>query len=163
MFGVMGDRVGHRNMLCGMRSFYAVLAGTVMTLALTGVLTPVQVIVIAAMMGLVRPSDIGMRNALIGETIPGGQLMGAMGIQRTTQDSARIAGSLSGAGLVGLLGMGPAYAVVASLYVISVLLTRKAGSAPAAPHPAEAHTPRASPWRDLRTAPPMCDHATSAR
>ena len=44
--------------------------------------------------------------------------MGAMSIQRTTQDSARIAGALTGAGLVATLGMGPAYAVVASLYAI---------------------------------------------
>ena len=38
-----------------------------------------------------------------------------MGIQRTTQDSARIAGALTGAGLVAALGMGPAYMVVVHL------------------------------------------------
>src|SRR5688500_19899389 len=32
MFGVMGDRIGHRNLLCGMRAIYASLATTLMAL-----------------------------------------------------------------------------------------------------------------------------------
>ena len=71
-------------------------------------------------MGLVRPSDIGMRAALVGESMPHDRLLGAMSIQRTTQDSARIAGALTGAGLVAMLGMGPAYTMVGCLYVISI-------------------------------------------
>jgi len=152
MFGVMADRVGHRNLLCAMRGFYALLAATVMVLAYTDVLTPVHVLVITALMGLVRPSDIGMRIALVGETIPAAQLLAAMGIQRTTQDSARIAGALSGAGLVALLGMGPAYTAVAVLYLSAMLLTR-AGGTRARPATAQDVAPapaRASPWRDLK-------------
>jgi MFS family permease len=147
MFGVMADRLGHRNVLCAMRAIYTTLAATMMIFAFTGVLTPVHVFGIAALMGLVRPSDIGMRAALVGNTMPPAQLMSAMGIQRTTQDSARIAGSLTGAGLVAFLGMAPAYLVVAALYAISVLLTLQAGPAG---RPAHAVTSRASPWRDLR-------------
>ena len=98
MFGVMGDRIGHRNLLCAMRGIYATLATTLMVLAYTDVLTPVHVLVITALMGLVRPSDIGMRAAVVGEIMPPIQLIGAMGIQRTTQDSARIAGALLWAG-----------------------------------------------------------------
>lgn len=154
MFGVMGDRVGHRTVLCAMRAVYATLATTLMILAFTGVLTPAYVLAITTVFGLVRPSDIGMRAALVGDTMPAGQLMGAMSIQRTTQDSARIAGALTGAGLVATLGMGPAYLGVASLYGLSVVLTLKAGSARIALHPQRADTAgssaRPSPWRDLR-------------
>jgi predicted MFS family arabinose efflux permease len=153
MFGVMGDRVGHRNVLCAMRSVYAVCATTVMTLAFTGVLTPVHVLVIAGIMGLVRPSDIGMRAALVGATMPPDRLIGAMSIQRTTQDTARIAGALTGAGVVALLGIGPAYAVVATLYATSIMLTLRAGGARPAPGRGAdiEHSPaRASPWRDLK-------------
>jgi MFS family permease len=152
MFGVMADRVGHRNLLCAMRGFYAVLAATIMILAYTDVLTPVHVLVITALLGLVRPSDIGMRAALVGETVPPIQLLAAMGIQRTTQDTARIAGALSGAGLVAVLGMGPAYTAVAALYVAAMLLT-KAGGPRAKPAVAQEAVPapaRASPWRDLK-------------
>ena len=152
MFGVMADRIGHRNLLCAMRGYYAVLATTVMVLAYAGVLTPVHVLVITALMGLVRPSDIGMRAALVGETMSPAQLLAAMAIQRTTQDSARIAGALSGAGLVAVLGMGPAYTAVAALYISAMLLTKAGGSrARSAATKDTALAPaRASPWRDLK-------------
>jgi Na+/melibiose symporter-like transporter len=158
MFGVMGDRVGHRNVLCAMRALYAVLATALMMLAFMDAVTPMIVLVIAAMLGLVRPSDIGMRTALVGETMPPAQLMGAMSIQRTTQDSARIAGALTGAGLVAVLGMGPAYAAVVCFYLISLLLTWQAGAEQAGhaqagsnvqPAVAKQDARRASPWREL--------------
>jgi len=152
MFGVIGDRIGQRNVLCAMRALYATQATILMVLVFMGALTPAVVLAITAVMGLVRPSDIGVRAALVGETMPGALLMGAMSIQRTTLDSARIAGALTGAGLVATLGIGPAYAVVASLYAISTVLTLKAGGArsPQAAGIAGSGSPRPSPWRDLR-------------
>jgi hypothetical protein len=116
LFGVAGDRVGHRLVLCGMRIVYAVLASILTTLALTGTLSPAAVFAVTALAGLVRPSDMGMRNALIGATMPPSLLMGALSIERTSADSAKIAGALSGAALVAALGMGRAYLVVTALY-----------------------------------------------
>lgn len=150
MFGVMGDRIGHRNILCAMRGAYMTLATTLMLFAFSGTLTPVHVFVLAALMGLVRPSDIGMRAAVVGGIMPGAQLMSAMGIQRTTQDSAKIVGALSGAGLVATLGMGPAYLAVASLYTASFLLTLKVARMGTARRAQHAGPARVSPWRDLR-------------
>lgn len=161
MFGVMGDRIGHRNVLCAMRALYAVLATLLMTLAFMDAVTPMIVLVIAAMFGLVRPSDIGMRTALVGETMPSSQLMGAMSIQRTTQDTARIAGALTGAGLIAAMGMGPAYAVVVVFYVISVALTLQTGSVRTAHHAATAQ--QATPWRDLREGLSYVWHAPQLR
>ena len=153
MFGVIGDRIGHRNLLAAMRAIYMTLATALMAFAFAGVLTPVHVFVIAGLMGLVRPSDMGLRAAVVGGTLPAAHLMGAMGIQRTTQDSAKIAGALTGAGLVATLGMGPAYLAVAGLYATSFLLTlavARMGGTRSAP-PASAVVPaRASPWRDLK-------------
>ena len=40
MFGVVGDRIGHRDLLAMMRATYAVLAVTLMTLVLTGTSEP---------------------------------------------------------------------------------------------------------------------------
>jgi len=134
-----------------MRAVYATLAAAVMLLAFSNILAPFYVLIIAGLTGLVRPSDVGMRAALVGETMPPAQLMSAMSIQRTTQDSARIAGALSGAGLVVALGIGPAYAVVASLYATSVLLTLKAGSRRPPMAAAAGRSPAPSPWRDLRS------------
>ena len=150
MFGVMGDRIGHRKVLAAMRAVYATTALTLMTLAYSGLLTPTYVMCIAGVMGLVRPSDIGMRTALIGATMPASKLMSAMSIQRTTQDSAKVAGALTGAALVALLGIGPAYTVVVSFYLLSVTLTLKGANPRAAPRAVMAAAERVSPLGDLR-------------
>jgi len=152
MFGVVGDRIGHRDLLAMMRATYAVLAATLMTLALTGHLTPVHVFVIATLMGLVRPSDLGVRGALVATIMPHDQLIGAISLSRTTMDTARIAGALSGAGLFAVLGMGPAYVAIVCLYAGSTLLTLCV-VAPSTPHPVDeaADAPLLkSPMRDLR-------------
>ncbi|NGM21160.1 MFS transporter [Roseomonas stagni] len=139
MFGVMGDRLGHRGVLCVMRGLYAVLASVIGLMALTGTMTPVAVMAVAAVAGLVRPSDMGMRNALIAASVPAPQMPAAMGISRTTADTARVMGALAGAGLVAALGIGATYAIVVLLYLISLMLTlavpavRRVAAAPASP------------------------------
>jgi MFS family permease len=127
MLGVAGDHIGQRALLCIMRSIYAACALVLTISTFLGVLTPTLVLATTFVVGLVRPSDIGMRMALVGSIMPPNQLIGAMGIQRTTQDSARIAGALTGAGLVAALGMGPAYVVVSIFYIVSIVLMLKAG------------------------------------
>jgi predicted MFS family arabinose efflux permease len=152
MFGVIGDRIGHRDLLAMMRASYAALATTLMTLALTGHLNPLFVFVIAALMGVVRPSDLGVRSALVATIMPHDQLIGAISLSRTTMDTARIAGALSGAGLFAALGMGPAYVAIVTLYIVATALTLCV-VAPAKPHPAgdiSGDALRPSPLRDLR-------------
>jgi predicted MFS family arabinose efflux permease len=129
-----------------------VLSAALMILAFTGALSPVYVFIVAAAMGLVRPSDLGVRGALVATIMPHDQLIGAISISRTTMDTARIAGALSGAGLFAALGMGPAYAAIVGLYIVSTLLTLGV-VAPSKPHPVDeaiaGALPR-SPLRDLR-------------
>ena len=153
VFGVVGDRMGHRNLLAAMRGVYAACATSLMVLAFTGLLSPAWVMGIACIMGLVRPSDIGMRAALVSETMPSERMLGAMGIQRTTQDMSKVFGSLTGASLVAWLGIGPAYTMVMGLYLTSVFLTLKAGGAHAV-HAGTAASLReqraVSAWRDLK-------------
>jgi Na+/melibiose symporter-like transporter len=153
MVGVLGDRIGQRNVLCGMRVVYAIMASLLCALALTGVLTPLLVFVIATLTGLVRPSDQGMRAALVAETVPASQLVSAMAISRTTSDSARIAGALAGAGLFATLGIGIAYMAVSGFYVMGMLFTLGVARTPPARPLDEGlavEAPNASPWRDLR-------------
>lgn len=123
LFGVVGDRIGHRDVLAMMRGTYALLAAALMTLALTGRLTPTYVMIIVSIMGLIRPSDLGVRAALVADIMPPDQLVGAISVSRTTQDTARIAGALSGAGLFAVLGIGPAYIAILCLYLASTGLT----------------------------------------
>ena len=150
LFGVAGDRLGHRRLLCSTRALYAGLAALMLALILSGVLVPWHVFALFAVVGLVRPSDMVMRHSLIGQTMPPALLMGALGLSRLTADSARIAGALVGAGVVALFGMGPAYGVVMGLYAISFSLSSRVAGAP--PRAADAPPVQATPLRDLSTA-----------
>ncbi|MDP1965823.1 MAG: MFS transporter [Reyranella sp.] len=123
LFGMAGDRFGYRNLLCLMRATYVAVALALMVLFLTGLASPVPVFVLATVIGLVRPSDITLRNLLVGETMPADYLMRAMGVSRTTADSARVVGALSGAALVAALGSGLAYVAVCAVYATSLALT----------------------------------------
>jgi predicted MFS family arabinose efflux permease len=108
--------------------------------------------IIVAIMGLVRPSDLGVRGALVANIMPHELLIGAISISRTTMDTARIAGALSGAGLFAALGMGPAYVAIVSLYILSTLLTLCV-VAPSKPHPVDEWADgalRRSSIRDLK-------------
>ncbi len=148
MFGMLGDRLGQRTVLCAMRAAYAGLATAVTILAFAGALRPAYVFVIAALSGLVRPSDMGMRNALVAATMPTDTLMATMGVSRTTSDTARIAGSLAGAGLFAAFGLGPVYLAIAGFYGLGFMLTL--GVAAGRPLAAPVGAARPSLWRDLR-------------
>jgi hypothetical protein len=102
-------------------------------------------------MGLVRPSDLGVRGALVANIMPRDLLVGAISVSRTTMDTARIAGALSGAGLFAALGIGPAYVAIVTLYLVATLLTLCV-VAPAKPHPSDelADVALRSPLRDLK-------------
>lgn len=121
--GVLGDRLGRRTMMLAMRSVFVVLAASIMILDLTGLLSPAIVLFIAFLSGLLRPSDLVMRNALVADTMPPASLPNALGLARTTQDFSRIFGALTGAGLFSVLGLGVAYAFVTATFVIGLALT----------------------------------------
>jgi MFS family permease len=151
--GVWSDRVGHRNMLTAMRSAYAAVAAIMTVLASTGTLRPGIVLVLSAMTGLVRPSDMGLRGALIADTMPPAMLTAAMGIGRTTSDTARIFGALTGASLFAAIGIGPSYVAITVFYIFGAILTWNAvmpKSAAAEEAAAEAAEIKPSPWHELR-------------
>jgi Na+/melibiose symporter-like transporter len=97
-----------------------------------------------------------MRAALIADTMPFDRLTGAMGISRTTSDSARIAGALLGAGLLAAFGVAAAYIVITSFYSFGALLTlgveRKAGEGAAGETTSAAARKGGSSWRELAEA-----------
>jgi len=122
-FGAVGHRIGNNRLFWLMRLAYAVLAASLALAAFADALSPVVLFAYAAAIGLVRPSDMAIRFTLIGETIPGASLMTASGIQRTTSDSARLAGYLSGAALFTLLGIELTVLCIAVLYAIGLAFT----------------------------------------
>ncbi|MGH8686681.1 MAG: MFS transporter [Burkholderiales bacterium] len=136
-FGIAGDRLGVRTLLCLTRAAYGLLAMLVAALALTGRIEPWHALVIAGLAGLMKPSDMAMRNVLVGQTMRRESLMGALAISRTTSDTARLAGAFAGTGGVALIGMGHAYLGVAAIYAAAFLFSL--GVAPPPPRASDAH------------------------
>jgi hypothetical protein len=144
-FGLAGDRIGHRTLLCLTRGVYAVLAAGVAALTLSDALQPWHVFAIAALAGLMRPSDMVMRHVLVGQMMQPGMLLSALGISRSTSDTARVAGALAGTAGVALIGMGPAYVVVTAMYIAAFALSLGVAGAPLRGQRAPAH-----PLADLK-------------
>ncbi len=137
-----------------MRAIYALVAATLMTLAFTGTLNAGdRAGAGGASPASVRPSDMGLRGALIADTMPPASLTAAMGIARTTSDTARIFGALTGAGLFAAIGIGPSYVAITVFYALGAILTWNTvapGSALAEEiAAAEAAEQKPSPWREL--------------
>ncbi|MEC7649730.1 MAG: MFS transporter [Pseudomonadota bacterium] len=143
IFGMLGDRLGRRTMICFMRAYYGCLAFVTMVLGMTDNLTPYFVLALSLMAGLVRMSDLVMRNSLLGDTMPPAHLVRGIGLARTTQDTARIFGALAGAGLFAAFGVGNTYIVVTVFYVLSFLLSLGVAQSPT-------KQDGASRWRELK-------------
>jgi len=156
-FGMLADRMGRRVLLYAMRLVFACLAVVLMVLGLTGSLSAPAVFVVAFLGGLLKTSELMLRQALSTDILPAHCLMAAMGLSRVTLDGARVFGALTGAGLFAWLGFGVSYVVVAGFYILSVLLMRsatlgRAGRVPARVQGGTGGTARPvqSGWRDLR-------------
>ena len=146
--GVTGQRMGNKKMYCGLRLAFTTVAAITMVLAATSVLIPLHVLIIGAVMSVVRPSDMVLRYALVGETMPAAGIIGATSISRTTQDSARVMGALTGAALAVWLGMAQTYMVIVSFYFCAMLLSLKVANTPVTQAAKDART--ASALGDLR-------------
>jgi MFS family permease len=159
-FGLAGDRFGHRNVILCMRVAYALFAGLIAVMAFSETLSPVLALVVAGLTGLVRPSDLGLRNVLTSQIVPGEGLMGAISLARITVDSARILGALTGASVVVALGIHWAYAFIVVFYIASAALLLVVRSA-AFPYKKRTGVSSFTPFKDfvdalraLKEAPP---------
>jgi Na+/melibiose symporter-like transporter len=146
MVGVMADRISRRQAMVWMRCVLSVLALAIVVGDSAGLMGPVFVLVIAGLSGLLRPAEHLIRSALIADTVPDTLLSNAVGFSRTTSDSARIFGSLAGAGLLATIGLGMAYSVITAMYISAVLLTL--GIAKQRP---AVHTAPCAPWSELKS------------
>jgi MFS family permease len=121
--GAAGDRYGPKKIMLAMRLLYAVVAMAILLLAASGLLTPWLALVLAAVSGLVRSSDVGMRNVLTSIIVPRDLLMGAMGLSRITVDLSRAAGAIVGTAIMATMGIAWAYAAVVCFYASAVFFT----------------------------------------
>jgi MFS family permease len=146
--GVLGDRLGYKRMFVGIRVILVLLSLILLWLAVLDVLTPTLVIFLAFVGGILKPSDIMIRFALIGQTLAPAQLVAALGISRMSVDSARMFGALAGVGLFAAFGLVVAYVMIVTMYVVCLIFSLGvAGREPRAPSEA---TSLATPLQDLK-------------
>lgn len=144
--GLVGDRIGARNVLWLIRASFVLLSAIGAALTLADLLRPEWVLILWGVGGLVRPSDTGVRNVLIAETMPASSLMRAIPLSRVTMDTARAVGALSGGALALALGMKAAYVAVVIFYALGLALTLGVSTPRPAPRAAGAAF---TPLRDL--------------
>ncbi|ALM84538.1 MFS transporter [Bordetella sp. N] len=125
VLGALSDRHGQRNAMLAMRLFYAVVAAMLLLFAQMHWLTPYLALGFATLSGLIRPSDMGMRNVVTSGIVPGYLMLPAIGLSRLTVDLARMGGALTGAALMATLGLAWAYVIVVGLYATAALLTSR--------------------------------------
>ncbi len=117
LYGTIVDRFDRRKVQIFARAMSTVMASVLLTLVLTDVFVAWHAFVIVGINSMISMLGIIVNQALSAETVPGGQLNNAMGLNRATTDLARITGSLLGGSLMSALGLGPAYIGVVTLYV----------------------------------------------
>jgi MFS family permease len=160
--GMLADRMGRRVLLVGTRMIFTALALLLAVLSFLDALSPVTVFAVALAGGLLKPSELMLRQTFATDILPPSSLLPALGMGRVTLDAARMFGALAGAALFAWLGFSPSYVAVTLLYggsfaLMWAALLGDAGRASAAamkrpPSPA-AGAParqRQSGWRDMR-------------
>lgn len=121
--GVLGDRLGYKRLYVLMRGAFVLLSLLLLTLAWLDLLNPVLVVCLSVFSGILKPSDIMIRYALIAQTLSARQLVGALGISRMTVDSARFAGAVAGVGIFTMFGLVATYIMIVLMYGLSLALS----------------------------------------
>ena len=121
--GVLADRVSRRRLVIAIRIGYLLLAALLSLATINDFAPLLWVFVVATLAGLLRPSEMIVRQSLIADTVPKSLLANAIGFSRTTMESARVVGALTGAALLSTLGLSKAYIVITVFYLFAVLLS----------------------------------------
>lgn len=139
--GVYVDRLSKRSVMLAMRVVFLIVALGILLALSFGELEVWQALLAAAVSGLMRPPEMVVRQALIAESVPTSELVGAIGFARINMDGSRIVGALTGASAMAMFGLEAAYAIVAATYFGALLFTLRLQ--PVAPTLAEGAAKRA--------------------
>ena len=143
--GVYADRITRRSILVSMRFGFAALAFVLWVADYFDALNATVVIVVAAVAGLIRPSEMIIRNSLIADTVVPTLIPNALGFSRITMDSARVFGAFAGASLFVSIGIGNAFAAIVAMYAMCIVLTFRIARHP----PLVSTTSSSGAFRDL--------------
>ncbi len=115
--GMIADRLDRRKVVIGTQATSMLIAGTLAGLTLTGRITVVEVIVLAAYMGSVNAVDIPTRQAFLVQMVGREDLMNAIALNSSMFNAARVIGPSIAGFLVAWKGEGWCFATNAASYI----------------------------------------------
>ncbi len=143
--GVLVDRVDRRRLIVTGQLLQAAMASGVAALALTGHIQLWQLLAVGFVDGLIvavkAPANMAMTLDLVGRD----RLLSAIGARFLSMTLMGIAAPLLLGGVVSVLAIGWAYAIVAGVRLVSAALITQIG-----PLPPRASSEPTAPWRDLK-------------
>jgi MFS family permease len=136
--GVLVDHVRRRRLLVLTQTILMLLAVALGTLAYTGLVTVRLIAILAACVGLVSAFDVPARQAFLVEMVGPGDLPGAIALNSSLFNSARVVGPAIAGIVVAQAGETPCFFLNAATYLAvlwALVRMRLAPSGPLAPRP----------------------------
>jgi MFS family permease len=155
--GMVADRFNRRKIVIATQAASMILAGILATLTLTKRVTVMQVIVLAALMGVVNAFDIPARQSFLVEMVGREDLMNAIALNSSMFNGARIIGPAIAGILVASIGEGWCFFAnsVSYIAVIAGLLLMRVPHRPAPPIVASPLEHMAEGFRFVRNTAPI--------
>jgi dTMP kinase len=142
MTGMLADRADRRRLMLFTNLGRAALVG-LLPFADSGREIAPLAGAMSVLSAMLRPAE----TAAVLSVVSGDRLVPALSLSQVTQSVARVAGPAAGAGLIGLAGVGPAFAVQSICCIAAALLILGVRLPPVAQQPATASWPRMV-WRE---------------
>lgn len=119
--GVVADRVERRTYIMGVRAVTVLVASALAFLVTTNQVTYPELVVAAAIFGICFGLNGPARQALLAEVVGTDLLMNAVSLTSGGMNLMRIAGPAAAGFLIGLIGVGGIYVLLALLYLSVVI------------------------------------------
>lgn len=120
--GVISESIDRKHILVAAQLISAAGSASIVVLGLLGIVQPWQVGVAALLAGIAWSTEMSTRRRMLGESAPPSMVPRGMALDAATNSFTRIVGPIAGGALYQFGGIGLAYCVSASTYLLAALL-----------------------------------------
>lgn len=121
--GSVADFVNRRLLLAASMALALGAAATMVILTATGTTTYAAIVAVSAIAGLFWTTDMPVRRRLLAESVAAEQMPSAVGFDNATNHLTRALGPLVGGVIYQTIGISGVFALTASLYALSLLIS----------------------------------------
>ena len=144
--GLLADRLNRRRIIIGVHCAYLLIATTVLWLLLAGAIQPWHVFAAIFIQGVVKVLDDPARRTAVFDLAGPDRIASAMSLETITNNAGKILGPLIGGLLIAGTGFQGAYAFLAGLDVVSLLLITRVKL----PRSTELRSKEVAVWKGLK-------------